>query len=117
LGLSVASIRGIACFFMAEESGSSLSHSFVKAAGEEKTRKLKWSRGSNKGIPKVSASKLADTRSSPFPLLSMISTDQWFPNSIDLDWSLADQFGKVEKWEMDLVSVTFLGLVLTIAAF
>jgi hypothetical protein len=23
-------------------------------------------------------------------------------NSIDLDWSLADQFGKVEKWEMDL---------------
>jgi hypothetical protein len=68
-------------------------------------------RNSNKGTRK-SASKLAEKHAgSPFPLLSMISTDQWFHKTVVISTGpLADQLGKVEKWGNGWVSVSVPGV-------
>jgi hypothetical protein len=68
-------------------------------------------RSSNKGSRKTS-SKLAEKHAgSPFPLLSMISTDQWFHKTVVISTGpLVDQLGQVEKWGNGWVSVSVPGV-------
>jgi hypothetical protein len=70
--LRVVSSQVSPASMVSEESGSSLSHSFVKAAGEEHQVEQRF----QQRIP-----SLRQTRRDSFAgsLLSMISTDQWFP--------------------------------------
>lgn len=68
-------------------------------------------RSPNKGTRRT-ASKLAEKHAdSPFPLLSMISTDQWFHKSVMISTGpLANQVGQVEKWGNGWVSVSVPGV-------
>jgi hypothetical protein len=82
-----------------------------KPLAKKTVEKALVERNSNKGSRKT-ASKLAEKHAgSPFPLLSMISTDQWFHKTVVIATGpLADQLGKVEKWGNGWVSVSVPGV-------
>jgi hypothetical protein len=85
--------------------------SLVKPLSKKTLEKALVEQSPNKGSRK-SASKLAEKHAgSPFPLLSMISTDQWFHKTVVISTGpLADQSGKVEKWGNGWVSVSVPGV-------
>jgi hypothetical protein len=85
--------------------------SSVKSLAKKTLQIALVERSSNKGSRKT-ASKLAEKHAgSPFPLLSMISTDQWFHKTVVISTGpLADQLGKVEKWGNGWVSVSVPGV-------
>jgi hypothetical protein len=82
-----------------------------KSLAKKTLEKALVERSSNKGSRKT-ASKLAEKHAgSPFPLLSMIATDQWFHKTVVISTGpLADQLGKVEKWGNGWVSVSVPGV-------
>lgn len=82
-----------------------------KPLAKKASEKALVERSSNKGSRKT-ASKLAEKHAdSPFPLLSMISTDQWFHKAVMISTGpLADKLGKVEKWGNGWVGVSVPGV-------
>jgi hypothetical protein len=109
--VSVASPASVASEDSRLESPVTASAHGKRSSEKTPAKKTLVERSPHKGSRKT-ASKLAEKHAdSPFPLLSMISTDQWFHKIVVISTGpLADQVGQVEKWGNGWVSVSVPGV-------